>query len=670
MVVCLPRPADSVGPPFANRLAQLDGLRGVAVLLVVLFHFTSRYDQRFAFVDPPPLLFAWGALGVQLFFVISGFVMVMTLERSRGPTEFVISRISRLCPTYWVAMLVTATAMGLASIPGLARTPTEIAWNLTMAPGLFGQRPVDGVYWSLEIELIFYVWMLAIASLGGTRHRLAWLHAWLALSLVAAGAERIAGLRLPWLPSHLVLLDWIAWFALGIAAYAARTTPLASPPIPATLALALSAVALREGPAQAGVALGCAALVWAAGRNACRPLAIGALTWLGAISYPLYLVHQHLGMATILALQSHGVAAGAAIGAAVALSIALAWVLHRLVERPAMAAIRSRWRAGHRAPAAAGQAGAATAQPWRCGYTATACVGLMVALLPLASFVSGREREQRAAADASFEAISRRAALEEHPCPGPAEATRVLLTLGQSNAASQVAAPPGPGPISLFIDGRCGLWTDPLPDTTGTGASLWTALVARLDAADPGTRTLVVPLAIGGTRMAQWTQPGRLHQMLVARLDALRQAGLRPDAVLWQQGEADMRLGTEAADYAAGLVRLRALLDAAGIDAPMYVARSTYCRRQGSGAIGRAIERTVQAGPRAGLRPGADTDRLGVAFRSDACHFNAAGRDAAADLWLRVLLPTPGAPTVEADTSRPGTDALSPASASPARATR
>ena len=63
----------------APRLAQLDALRGIAALAVVLFHYTTRYDQLFGHAQSPALSFPYGYLGVNLFFMISGFVILMTL---------------------------------------------------------------------------------------------------------------------------------------------------------------------------------------------------------------------------------------------------------------------------------------------------------------------------------------------------------------------------------------------------------------------------------------------------------------------------------------------------------------------------------------------------------------------------------------------------------------
>ena len=84
-----------------NRLLELDALRGIAALMVVLFHFT---------MDRPEMYygFKYGVTGVDFFFIISGFVIFLTLSSTKNWKDFVVSRFSRLYPTYWTVVTFTA----------------------------------------------------------------------------------------------------------------------------------------------------------------------------------------------------------------------------------------------------------------------------------------------------------------------------------------------------------------------------------------------------------------------------------------------------------------------------------------------------------------------------------------------------------------------------------
>lgn len=94
------------------RFFLLDLLRLGAALAVVAYHWTARSHrywgrpptEEFQFVSK---LSGYGALGVQLFFIISGFVILMSAQ-GRSVGQFVASRVARLFPAYWVAVLATA----------------------------------------------------------------------------------------------------------------------------------------------------------------------------------------------------------------------------------------------------------------------------------------------------------------------------------------------------------------------------------------------------------------------------------------------------------------------------------------------------------------------------------------------------------------------------------
>ena len=143
--------ADSVS---ANRLVEIDALRGVAAMAVVLFHYTTRFAELYAPKTLPSLSFPDGHYGVNLFFIISGFVIFMTLEKTSRPMDFVVSRFSRLFPAYWFAILLTFSITHLLGLPGkLVDLSTAFA-NLIMIHSFFHVPHVDGVYWTLEVELI------------------------------------------------------------------------------------------------------------------------------------------------------------------------------------------------------------------------------------------------------------------------------------------------------------------------------------------------------------------------------------------------------------------------------------------------------------------------------------------------------------------------------------
>jgi peptidoglycan/LPS O-acetylase OafA/YrhL len=653
-----------------GRLSQLDGLRAVAALSVVGFHYTARYDAALVHMQPLPFSLAWGHLGVELFFIISGFVILMTVDRARSPADFVFSGVSRLFPTYWVAVLLTALTLRAVQMPGYERSAFDIAVNLTMVPNQFGVASIDGAYWSLGIELMFYAWVLLLWRLGALRRPALAIAAACAVSLAANLSEQL-GLRWPSAVKTLWMTQWSPWFALGAALYAHHARGLPERVTLGLVALAVVAIGCGGQPVVAALAVVACLLVHGAARGSLPILGIRPLVAIGRVSYPLYLVHQALGWWVIVSLQQAGVPALGSILIAASLAIGAAFLLNRVVEEPVMAALRAWWRrrratrgipletrpdaepdAGLDARPDArpdigpgnGRGTGPSDRPW--------IVGAAAVLLALSGGVTVVSvlRDRTPLPHEAIRAVDP-ARHPSVPCDvggAAGGAARVILVLGQSNAASHAAPipPPATGGTTLrvFAEGRCVESGDPLPGTTGGGSSLWTAVQEAAAAADPSVRLTWAPLAVGATAIARWVGADPVNDRLTAHLRSLRDAGLRIDRIVWQQGESDARDGTDAAVYLQGLHALRARLDAHGVTAPMHVARSTYCRRAGTGAIGRALTRHEASLVAARILPGPDTDALlGATNRRDDCHFTDEGRRRAAGLWHEVLAAPPRA---------------------------
>jgi len=150
----------------SKRIFELDALRGIAALLVVLFHFTmGRKEREYGF--------KFGVTGVDLFFLISGFVILLTLEKTRTWKEFVVNRFSRLYPTYWACVTITTLALlihiGFTGYPLFKVLPDYLA-NLTMFQLYFRRGDIDGTYWTMIVEMLFYIYMLLFFVFKQLKH--------------------------------------------------------------------------------------------------------------------------------------------------------------------------------------------------------------------------------------------------------------------------------------------------------------------------------------------------------------------------------------------------------------------------------------------------------------------------------------------------------------------
>lgn len=349
-----------------DRLGLLDLARFGAAFLVVAYHFTARKHEAFGipvgqvFPDVGSIT-VFGALGVELFFLISGFVILKSVW-GRTTQDFVASRVSRLFPAYWCAVVITATVMIVIRPEPLGDGLTlgTALGNLTMVQSAYGVGHVDGVYWTLWTELRFYFLVGLLSLVGITRGRvIAFAALWPVLAGIAAesgsaflstllvGPESLffsAGMLLyliyreghtAWL-WMLVGMQWalaMAYSGTDLAARLERYTGQDVAPwaVMATVTLMFLVVVLAT----------------------LAPPARWDWRWMsfaGALTYPLYLVHENWGWVAIRALHEP-LGQVPALIVTIALVLAAAAAIHLLVERPLAPRLREAVRRGLHGPA-------------------------------------------------------------------------------------------------------------------------------------------------------------------------------------------------------------------------------------------------------------------------------------------------------------------------------
>ena len=345
-----------------GRFLFLDGLRGVAAMMVVVFHLYGNLGPAVQSWVPRPLsaLLLNGNLGVDVFFVISGFVIAHSVrkgERSwRYLGRFGLRRSIRLDPPLWMTILVEVVLIriSLRLFPDLG-TPlpnwSQIMANVTYSQHFLGIGDIVPVFWSLTYEVQFYIVLVAGLVL---LHRVRRSPSLTPLLFVAAFCYSL-GIWLGALPSPLPGLFIDRWFqfALGIAAWAVFMGHITKAQFAAlclvTLCavLAISPVAYRARSTEVAVlSAGLLALVSLTDRLE-TTLSGKVIQFLGRISYSLYLIHLSVGWRFISVFRrKFGPELGPAMGSVaflggVALSVLAAWLVYVTLEAPSMRLARS-----------------------------------------------------------------------------------------------------------------------------------------------------------------------------------------------------------------------------------------------------------------------------------------------------------------------------------------
>ncbi|WP_196278981.1 acyltransferase family protein [Catellatospora vulcania] len=325
--------------PTAPRLLVLDGLRLAAALLVVAHHLVRGpwgVDPGSLF-GPLAAVASIGWLGVNLFFLISGFVICLS-SWGRSLGDFAVSRAVRLFPAYWVGVvLTTAVLAAWPTLRGPLPAPESLV-NLTMLQSGLGVTDQDWSYWSLGAELRFYLLFAIVVWLGVTCRRVVYFcTVW---TLVAAFSTTWDQ---RWI-DNMIVPEFAPYFVAGVALFLIHR-------FGANLLLwglvgvnwLIALYRLQGYPAVenfhlswwsvAALVTGCFALLSAIALGAFQQVGWRWLTVAGALTYPLYLIHQAIGQTLIVALRDR-VPHWLLLAGIVALMLGVSWLVHRYVERP------------------------------------------------------------------------------------------------------------------------------------------------------------------------------------------------------------------------------------------------------------------------------------------------------------------------------------------------
>ncbi|MEU6663352.1 acyltransferase [Streptomyces sp. NPDC046821] len=337
-------------PSNGGRLRAVDGLRLVAALMVVTYHFVASgagstqgaWETSTTKAFPAAHHLAqYGYLGVEIFFAVSGFAICMS-GWGRTMRQFTASRISRLYPAYWLGVLVTTIVLTLSPTVIQPKSHQAVLFNLTMFERPLGVPEVSGVYWTLWSEMRFYLLFMVVLFFGATYLRvLLFCLAWTLLSIPAELSDS-AVWDMVFEPSY------SQPFIMGVCLYLIHRFG-SRPETWAVFGFSwlVEAHELARRSSWTSDSLGWhvswlgsvtvfTVLLTVLVLSVIGPLARLDIPWLstaGAMTYPLYVLHDEIGYTAIRAFH-HDVPRWPLLIALVAVLLAVSYAVARWVEKP------------------------------------------------------------------------------------------------------------------------------------------------------------------------------------------------------------------------------------------------------------------------------------------------------------------------------------------------
>jgi len=328
-----------------TRFYEIDLLRFLAAMAVVFFHYTFRGYAEGAYspIEFPVIneFSRYGYLGVNLFFIISGFVILLS-AMNRTAISFASSRFIRLYPAFWAGVTLSAIVIYFFGMPHFSVGMSQYLMNMTMISGYLGIEHIDGVYWTLLVELKFYALIFLLLLINKIKQIEYFLAAWLVVVFINAVVP------LPKIISFLVFPEWAALFISGALFYLIyingfnvfRGIMLFCAYL---LALYYGIQEVNEVSRYYSSSFSITvALFWISFFYLIFVLIIlNKMSWIrsdklvkiGLLTYPLYLVHQNIGFIVFNAF-GESINKYVLLIGLILVMVLVAWLINRLVERP------------------------------------------------------------------------------------------------------------------------------------------------------------------------------------------------------------------------------------------------------------------------------------------------------------------------------------------------
>lgn len=326
------------------RNKGIDYIRACMAILIMLYHYTTRYGEMVGNIQPYSFRISnGGTVGVAVFFIISAmFVLKKSYETNFNLLQFMKRKFLRLYPAYFVCMTITFIALTVFPVEGLTVGFKSYLLNLTLIQRFIGAAAVDGAHWYIAFLLVFYFW-IGMFCLLKLQYKKSIYIVWLFLSTVFSstfwsniGVPNIINLnsKIEALLNIVFLGQYSSYVIIGVMLFLVANHLGKKSSCIAIMVVCFIRNIFFIGLVNTFIIFALFLLVIVFYTDTIKIGKIGLLEFLASISYPLYLIHQNVGYLIINRLEQHGFLSELYLVVPIAVSIAIAAVVTYGVEKP------------------------------------------------------------------------------------------------------------------------------------------------------------------------------------------------------------------------------------------------------------------------------------------------------------------------------------------------
>ena len=324
-----------------KRIDELDTFRAFAAIMVVLYHYTTRYEELIGHIQAYPININFGYMAVSMFFILSGFLTAKSIKNENSIIRFLWNRFIRLWPCYIVAMIITSITIYFGGESFSDKIPSikQFLINLTMIPNYLGVRPIDGAYWTLAIELIFYL-MASVTIKFKNKKKIKYFYwAWLVISIFSNIMLQFGDFKVFRIIKNLLITNYSQLFIMGILLYNLyEKKDNKKYDIYACMIFCFINNFIALG---VNYTIFCFIeitllylIVVKKVLKMPKWLISKPIKFMAGISYPLYLIHQQFGYVIINKIEMIGLTNEIFVIIPIIISIIIAYLMNKYIEKP------------------------------------------------------------------------------------------------------------------------------------------------------------------------------------------------------------------------------------------------------------------------------------------------------------------------------------------------